>query len=177
MKKIKVKKHYEILAVDNYFCIDGAFIIHKDYVQLDNPILDQLLREHTSARWNDTTQQVLEIEKPSNWTGIVPSYKDDNYLPMLETGLFFEMNKVKYQILKNDTDEKLELQAINGVWLKEYLPSNNIYYNSNRTQFTVWDKDELIALIMPCSMNRVFITNMKDEINRYRQLEKIKIGA
>jgi hypothetical protein len=168
MNKLRVKKHDEILSIDNFFVIDGALIIDKNYILLDDLLLDSILREKTLARYSDN--KIIDLdEKPCNWSAILPSkpYEDD--LPMFDTELHLEFNKTLYKLFKCDSKERLELQGINKLWFENYLPKNNLYYSVTHNQFTIWNNDKLIALIMPCYLkDSFFIKQLVNEINYFR---------
>lgn len=163
------------MAIDNYFCIDGAMVIHKKNIVIDDTLLDNLLRdkENKSLRWDATFKHVVEIEKPANWESVIPTqpYSDD--IPMQPTDIYVDICRTKYQILKYETNEKLILQAINADWYKNYCPTTDIFYSPSKQQFTQWinNKSELVALIMPARFHNSYLSTMMNEINYFRSEE------
>ena len=165
MNKIKVKKHLDIMAIDNYFVIDGAMIIDKDYILLDDLLLDKILRESTGARWDNTFKQVFECEKPTNWSGVLPTQPKADYIPMLATDCYTKINKVTYRYLRCHTEDRIELQAINDEWLEKYLPHLDIYYSPSSGQFTQWKDNQLVAVIMPAMIKRTYLYEVVESLN------------
>lgn len=165
MNKIKVKKHYDILSIDNYFIIDGAMIINKDYVQLDNELLDKLLRESTSSKWDSTLKQVIECARPCNWSGIVPAQPYADNIPMLLTDCYTKINNVSYRYVRCNTEDNIELQAINDEWLEKYLPKLDLYYSKSSNQFTQWKDNKLVAIIMPAMIKRTYLYQVVETLN------------
>ena len=174
MNKLRVKKHNEILSIDNYFVIDSALIIDKNYILLDDLLLDSILREKTLARYSDN--KISEFnEKPCNWSAVLPSKPYEDNLPMLDTNLYFEFNKTAYKLFKCDSKEFLEIQGINKLWYENYLPKVNLYYSKNKNQFTLWNKDKLIAVVMPCYLrNDTFIEQLVNELNYFRSKYEVQ---
>ena len=170
MKPIKPKKHYDFVVVDDYICIDASIVIHKDYITIADEALDIQLKNSTLARYRTDVKYLEYLEhKPTGWDNVIPTQPYNDDLPMLMTDISIEICKEKYQILKCDSLEFLELQGINAQWLKDYLPMKTIYYSPSKNQFTIWENNKLIALIMPCSFKRSFLNQMVDEINNNRK--------
>lgn len=175
MKTIKTKKHTEIMSIDNYFVIDNALILNKDYFKLDNQILDSLLRDKNLARYDSIFGNITDIEKPCNWDSILPATPYSDNIPMFITNLLVNINKNTYQILRNETTDYIEIQAINQFWLNNYFINNNIYFSKSNMQYTIWSDDVLVALIMPAYIKNSYIVQLVDEINLNRH--NLKIGA
>lgn len=51
--QIKTKKANLIIFNQDYICIDGNYMIHKDYCELDNPVFQQYINENKPFKFHN----------------------------------------------------------------------------------------------------------------------------
>lgn len=165
MQKIKTKKHLEILTIDDYFILDSAIMIHKNYVELDNAPLNTILKNNTLGRYSNDLFIELQ-EKPQGYQQLITTELNDDCIPMKNSDTYIKINKTEYQLFYCETINHIELQGLSTLFYS-YLPTNyNLYYNKFKEWFVMFDKDnKLIAVIMPCSLGRNYFKQLIEALN------------